>query len=142
MVDITLEKSQLVAPKDKLTTFPSSVNMDNLPFLALIATQATCRTLVHDWPYENRAIYLTELTKLGANVELLDPHRVWITGPTEWKAADMVAPPALRPSVVIMLAMLAAPGESVLRDVYNIERGYQDLPDRLNRLGASISIMR
>jgi UDP-N-acetylglucosamine 1-carboxyvinyltransferase len=138
LVDVTLSESHLTAPKDKLTTFPSAVNMDNLPFMALIATRATGRTLVHDWPYENRAIYLTELTKLGANVELLDPHRVWITGPTEWKPADMVAPPALRPSVVIMLAMLAASGESTLRDVYNIERGYQDLPDRLNSLGADI----
>jgi UDP-N-acetylglucosamine 1-carboxyvinyltransferase len=138
LVDISLQKSRLTAPKDKLTTFPSSVNMDNLPFLALIATKAEGRTLVHDWPYENRAIYLTELTKLGAEVELLDPHRVWITGPTAWRAADMVAPPALRPSVVIMLAMLAAPGESILRDVYNIQRGYQELPGRLNTLGADI----
>jgi UDP-N-acetylglucosamine 1-carboxyvinyltransferase len=138
LVDISLQKSELTAPKDKLTTFPSSVNMDNLPFLALIATKAEGRTLVHDWPYENRAIYLTELTKLGAEVELLDPHRVWITGPTTWKSADMVAPPALRPSVVILLAMLAAPGESILRDVYNIQRGYQDLPKRLNALGADI----
>ncbi|MDR3125878.1 MAG: UDP-N-acetylglucosamine 1-carboxyvinyltransferase [Candidatus Nomurabacteria bacterium] len=138
LVDLSLLESSLTAPKDKLTTFPSSVNMDNLPFLALIAAKAEGRTLVHDWPYENRAIYLTELTKLGAEVELLDPHRVWITGPTRWKAADMVAPPALRPSVVILLAMLAASGESILRDVYNIQRGYQDLPQRLNALGADI----
>jgi UDP-N-acetylglucosamine 1-carboxyvinyltransferase len=138
LIDLSLLKSSLTAPKDKLTTFPSSVNMDNLPFLALIATKAEGRTLVHDWPYENRAIYLTELARLGADVELLDPHRVWITGPTHWRAADIVAPPALRPSVVIMLAMLAAPGESILRDVYNIQRGYQDLPKRLNTLGADI----
>lgn len=138
LIDLTLKKSELIAPKDKLTTFPSSVNMDNLPFLALIATTAKGRTLVHDWPYENRAIYLTELTTLGANVELLDQHRVWVTGPTTWKPANMAAPPALRPSVVIMLAMLAAPGKSILRDVYNIQRGYQDLPDRLNLLGADI----
>jgi UDP-N-acetylglucosamine 1-carboxyvinyltransferase len=138
LIDITLRHSKLHAPEDKLTTFPSSVNMDNLPFLGLIATKARGRTLVHDWPYENRAIYFTELTKLGVRVELLDPHRVWITGPTEWKPADVVAPPALRPSVVVMLAMLAAPGVSTLRDIYNIKRGYEDFAERLNALGANI----
>jgi UDP-N-acetylglucosamine 1-carboxyvinyltransferase len=138
LVDITLSRSCLVAPKDKLTTFPSSVNMDNLPFLGLVATAARGRTLLHDWPYENRAIYLTDLVKLGGRVELLDPHRVYIVGPTKWRAADMVAPPALRPSVVVLLAMLAAPGESILRDVYNIQRGYERFAERLNSLGADI----
>lgn len=138
LADLTLEKSTLTAPKDKLTTFPGAVNMDNLPFLGLIATAAKGRTLLHDWPYENRAIYFTDLSKLGARIDLIDPHRVYISGPTKWKPADMVAPPALRPSVVVMLAMLAAPGESILRDVYNIKRGYEDLAERLNDLGADI----
>ena len=139
LVDVTLLKSKLRAPKDKLHSMPfPGVNMDNLPFLGLIATMAEGRTLVHDWSYENRAVYFTELTKLNANIEMVDPHRVYITGPTHWKAADVVAPPALRPSVVVMLAMLAAPGESVLRDIYSINRGYEDFANRLNALGADI----
>ena len=116
--------------------------MDNLPFMGLIATAAKGRSLVHDWSYENRAIYFTELTKLNANIELVDPHRVYITGPTKWKPADMVAPPALRPSVVVLLAMLAAPGDSILRDVYSINRGYEDFANRLNSLGARIETLR
>lgn len=112
--------------------------MDNLPFMGLIATVAKGRTLVHDWSYENRAIYFTELSKLNATIELVDPHRVYISGPTKWKPADIVAPPALRPSVVILLAMLAAPGTSTLRDVYSINRGYEDIANRLNTLGAEI----
>jgi UDP-N-acetylglucosamine 1-carboxyvinyltransferase len=116
--------------------------MDNLPFLALIATAAHGRTLVHDWSYENRAIYLTELTKLNAKVELLDPHRVYIEGKTKWKPADVVAPPALRPTVVVLLAMLAAPGTSKLRNVYQIDRGYEQLATRLNELGADIKPFR
>ncbi len=139
LVDITLHKSHLVAPKDKIHALPfPGINMDNLPFMGLIATVAKGRTLIHDWSYENRAIYFTELTKLNATVELVDPHRVFITGPTKWKAADIVAPPALRPSVVILLAMLAAPGTSTLRDVYSINRGYEDIANRLNSLGAEI----
>ena len=115
--------------------------MDNLPFLGLIATVAKGRTLVHDWSYENRAIYFTELSKLNAQIELVDPHRVYITGPTKWKSADAVAPPALRPSVVVLLAMLAAPGTSILRDVYSINRGYEELAQRLNSLGAEIEVV-
>jgi UDP-N-acetylglucosamine 1-carboxyvinyltransferase len=99
--------------------------------------------MIHDWVYENRAIYLTELTKVGARVQLLDPHRVMIEGPTQrWRAAEVICPPALRPGVVVLLAMLAAPGTSVLRNVYVINRGYEDLAERLNALGATIETFR
>ena len=122
------------APPDRMT----GINMDNLPFLGLISTVAKGRTLIHDWSYENHAIYFLELSKLNANVEMLDPHRVYITGPTKWKAADVVAPPALRPTVVVLLAMLATPGHSVLRNVYQMDRGYEQLAQRLNSIGADI----
>jgi UDP-N-acetylglucosamine 1-carboxyvinyltransferase len=100
------------------------------------------QTLIHDWVYENRAIHLISLNTLGANVQLLDPHRVMVTGPTHFSAAEMVCPPALRPAVVLLLAMLAAKGTSVMRSVYVINRGYEDLADRLNGLGASIETFR
>ncbi len=143
LVDITTHISTLRAPHDKIHSqaFPA-INMDNLPFMGLIAAAAKGRTLIHDWSYEHRAIYFTELTKLNAGVELLDPHRVYITGATNWKAADIVAPPALRPSVVVLLAMLAAPGTSTLRNIYSIARGYEDLANRLNSLGARIELFR
>ena len=143
LADIIIKHSQLHAPKDKLHSMPfPAINMDNLPLMGLIATVAKGRTLVHDWSYENRAIYFTELSKLGANIELVDPHRVYITGPTKWKPADVISPPALRPSVVIFLAMLAAPGQSTLRDVYSINRGYEDFANRLNSIGADIETLR
>ena len=142
LVDITVKKSKLHAAKDKLHALPfPGINMDNLPFLGLIATAAEGRTLVHDWSYENRAIYFTELSKLNARIELVDPHRVYISGPTKWKSADIIAPSALRPSVVVLIAMLAAPGISTLRDVYNINRGYEDFAERLNSLGAKIETL-
>ena len=71
-------------------------------------------------------------------MQLLDPHRLIVQGPTRWRGREMVSPPALRPAVTIMLAMLAATGTSVLHDVYVINRGYEDLPARLNALGADI----
>jgi UDP-N-acetylglucosamine 1-carboxyvinyltransferase len=139
LVDVTIKPSKLHAPKDKLHPLPfPGINIDNLPFLGLIATVAEGRTLVHDWLYENRAIYFLELNKLNAHVEMLDPHRVYITGPTKWKPSDVIAPPALRPTVVVLLAMLATPGSSVLRNVYQMDRGYEQLATRLNGIGADI----
>lgn len=143
LVDITTKESKLVASVDKIHPLPfPGLNIDNLPFFAIIAATAKGRTLIHDWVYENRAIYLTELSKLNAKVELVDPHRMYVEGPTKWKAAEIVTPPALRPAVVILLAMVAAPGVSVLRNVYSINRGYEDLANRLNTLGAKITIIR
>jgi UDP-N-acetylglucosamine 1-carboxyvinyltransferase len=143
LVDLTTKPSDLKAPLDKIHSMPfPGLNIDNLPFFAVIAGAAKGRTMIHDWVYENRAIYLTELSKLNAKVELLDPHRIYIEGPTKWKAAEVITPPALRPAVVIMLGMLAAPGVSTLRNVYSINRGYEDLANRLNTLGAHITIIR
>ena len=143
LVDITTKPSTLVASVDKIHPMPfPGLNIDNLPFFALIAATAKGRTLIHDWVYENRAIYLTELMKLNAKVELVDPHRIYLEGPTKWRPAEIVTPPALRPAVVILLAMLAAPGVSTLRNVYSINRGYEDLAHRLNSLGAKITVIR
>jgi UDP-N-acetylglucosamine 1-carboxyvinyltransferase len=143
LVDLTTIAGPLVAPADKIHPMPfPGLNIDNLPFFAIIAASATGTTMIHDWVYDNRAIYLTELTKVGVKVQLLDPHRVLITGPTRWRAAEVICPPALRPAVVILVAMLAAPGTSVLRNVYVINRGYEDLALRLNALGATIETFR
>lgn len=140
LVDLTVHVSDLVAPIDKIHPMPfPGLNIDNLPFFGVIAATATGRTLIHDWVFENRAIYTTELAKLNAKVELLDAHRVYVEGPTNWHSAELVAPPALRPAVVVMIAMLAAPGVSILRNIYSISRGYQDFARRLNHLGADIT---
>lgn len=139
LVDLMVHKSELTAPTDKIAPMPfPGLNIDNLPFFAVVAATADGRTLIHDWVFENRAIYITYLENLNARVELLDAHRVYVEGPTSWRPAELVAPPALRPAVVVMIAMLAAPGTSILRNVYSINRGYQDFASRLNKLGAKI----
>ncbi len=141
LVDIKTSASALIALPEKIHSIPyPGINMDNLPFFAVIATQAEGETFIHDWVYENRAIYYTELQKLGANVLLADPHRVYIKGATPLKAADIVTPPALRPAAIILIGMLGAQGTSILRNVYSISRGYEDLADRLNKLGAKILV--
>ncbi|MFP5282593.1 MAG: UDP-N-acetylglucosamine 1-carboxyvinyltransferase, partial [Actinomycetes bacterium] len=143
LADLTVRPSDLRSPIDKIHPMPfPGLNIDNLPFFAVIAATAQGSTVIHDWVYENRAIYLTELNRLGAQVRLLDPHRVIVQGPTRWRGQQVVCPPALRPAVCILLGMLAARGESVLRDVYVINRGYEDLANRLNALGAQIEVFR
>jgi UDP-N-acetylglucosamine 1-carboxyvinyltransferase len=139
LADVRLKKSKLVAPIDKIHPMPfPGLNIDSLPFFSVIAATAKGRTLIHDWVFENRAVYSTELSNLNAKVELLDAHRVFITGPTNWRPAELMAPPALRPAVVVMLAMLAAPGKSILRNTYSIARGYENFARRLVELGADI----
>jgi UDP-N-acetylglucosamine 1-carboxyvinyltransferase len=143
LVDLTTRPSKLHAPIDKIHPMPfPGLNIDNLPFFAVIAATATGQTLIHDWVYENRAIYLTDLNKLGGRVKLLDPHRVMVEGPTHFSGTEMMCPPALRPAVVTLIAMMAAKGTSVLRSVYVINRGYEDLATRLNSLGAQIETFR
>ena len=145
LVDVTIHKhnSSLRAVSDKLhpNVYPAGINADNLPYFVPIAAVAQGRTLIHDWMYENRAIYYTEMTKVGANVELADPHRLYVTGPTKFRAADVVCPPALRPASLLLIGMLAANGLSMLRNVYTINRGYEDLAERLNSLGAQITVI-
>ena len=143
LIDLTVHPSKLTAPIDKIHPMPfPGLNIDNVPFFAALAASAHGSTLIHDWVYDNRAIYLTELTRLGADVKLMDPHRVLVEGPTRWRAAEMMCPPALRPAVVILLAMMATEGTSVLRNVYVINRGYEDLAERLNSVGARIEVFR
>jgi UDP-N-acetylglucosamine 1-carboxyvinyltransferase len=143
LVDIKTLPSRLTALEEKIECRPyPGLNMDNLPFFAIIASQAKGTTLLHDWPYEKRAIYIKDIDKLGADTVLVDPHRLYINGPTKLKSAEVVCPPALRPAAIILIGMLAAEGTSTLRNIYSINRGYEDLVERLNGLGAHITILR
>jgi UDP-N-acetylglucosamine 1-carboxyvinyltransferase len=143
LVDITIYPSTLTAPHDKIHALPfPGINMDNLPFFVPIACVTEGQTLIHDWVYENRAIYFTELNRLGADITLLDPHRALINGPRKLRGAQIVSPPALRPTAIILIAMLAAEGTSLLRNVYSIRRGYADIAERLNSIGAKITVLK
>ncbi|CAN5625596.1 UDP-N-acetylglucosamine 1-carboxyvinyltransferase [soil metagenome] len=144
LADITIHKhnGSLTALVEKIYARPyPGLNIDNLPLFVPIAAVAKGRTLIHDWVYEERALYYTEMRKLNVNVTLADPHRAYIDGPTKFSAADVVCPPALRPAMLLLIGMLAAPGVSVLRNVYSINRGYEGFADRLNSIGAHITVM-
>lgn len=144
LVDLTVEKhnGSLIAPAEKVYGRPfPGVNIDNLPYFVPIAAIAKGRTLIHDWVYEDRALMFTEMKKIGVDLELADPHRIYINGPTKFRPVDLVAPSGIRPAVIILIGMLAAPGTSLLRNVYTINRGYEDLANRLNAIGAKITVL-
>lgn len=142
IVDIEIIPSKLVALPDKVECRPfPGLNIDNLPLFVAILAKAKGRTLIHDWPYENRAVSYLELQKIGANLTLLDPHRVWVEGPTKFTANEAVCPSILRVAVILLLGMMAAPGRSVLRNTYMIERGYENLYETFNRVGADIKVI-
>ncbi len=142
--DITIHKhdGKLKAPVEKLHPLPfPGLLPDNLPFFVPIAAVAKGQTLLHDWMYENRAIYFTELSRLGANVELIDAHRVYVKGATKFSPADITCPPALRPAAILLIGMLAADGTSKLRNIYSIARGYENIAERLNSIGAKVEVL-
>ena len=106
------------------------------PF-GVLATQAEGVTLIHDWMYENRFTYLNELNFMGANTELLDPHRAIIIGPTplygrEVKSLD------IRSGISLVIAGLIAQGETIIYEAEKIDRGYEKIEERLTHLGAEI----
>lgn len=139
LVDITTKPSRLSALEEKIYGRPyPGLNIDNLPFFVVIATVATGETLIHDWAYDGRAIHFMELEKLGANMHLSDPHRVFVKGPVTLKPADLVCPPALRPAAILLIGMLAAEGNSKLRNIYSIKRGYENIAERLQGLKADV----
>jgi len=141
LCDMEIIPSKLFALPDKIHPQPyPGLNIDNLPIFIPILTQAEGQTLVHDWVYEDRLIYAIELKRMGADITLYDPHRILVTGPTELKPAEIICPPALRPSINLLICMLAAKGQSILRNSYPIDRGYENIAERLKTsLGADIT---
>ena len=140
LIDVAVKPSELIAPPEKIAAKPyPGIQLDNLPYFVPVATQAKGETLIHDWAYEGRAHYYTLMGALDARVELLDQHRVLVKGPTTLHGAALDSPPAFRPASILLIGMLAAEGESMLRNIYPISRGYENLHERLASLGAAIT---
>lgn len=110
---------------------------DDTPPLAVLATQAEGETIIYEWMYENRLGYAPELNKMGANTEILDPHRVRIIGKTPLLAADLTCSD-IRMGMALVIAALTASGKSTVSQVHHIDRGYENLHGQLLALGADI----
>jgi len=113
--------------------FPSDLQA---PF-ALLCTQASGTSLVHDWMYEERFRYVHALREMGASIEQPDPHRIKVTGPTPLTGATIKSPD-LRAGITMVVAGLIAEGQTVIEHAEWIDRGYADIEGRLSALGAVI----
>jgi UDP-N-acetylglucosamine 1-carboxyvinyltransferase len=107
------------------------------PFTVL-ATQAHGTSLIHDWMYEGRLYFVDLLSKMGANITVCDPHRALVTGPTPLEHSSLITPD-LRAGAAFVIAALAAEGTSVIEHVELIDRGYINLQERLQSVGANIT---
>jgi UDP-N-acetylglucosamine 1-carboxyvinyltransferase len=127
---------QYTATKLQVGFYPK-LNSDFIPPMSVLATQSAGDTLIYDWLYENRTGYATELNKMGANAEILDPHKVKISGPVKLSPA-VVSSGDLRMGATLVIAALVAEGKSEVLDIYHIDRGYENFEKRLRKLGADI----
>ncbi len=105
--------------------------------MIVLATQAEGVTILHDWMYESRMFFVDKLLSMGAKVEIADPHRVLVYGPTKLRGQSLDTPD-IRAGIALVIAALCANGQSVIEKAELIERGYEDIVERLSLLGANI----
>jgi len=123
---------------DKVQSLPyPGIPTDLQPELGVLATQAKGPTLIHDPLYEGRLKYLEELNKMGANIIFCDPHRAIINGPTQLYGTEI---PSLdiRSGAALIIAGLVAKGQTIINNIYQVDRGYEKIEERLQKLGADI----
>jgi UDP-N-acetylglucosamine 1-carboxyvinyltransferase len=110
---------------------------DLISITLVVATQAAGTILIHEKMFESRMFFVDKLIAMGARIVLCDPHRAVVTGPARLSGADLVSPD-VRAGMAMLIAAFAAQGKSRIQNVYQIERGYEDLSRRLQSLGARI----
>ncbi len=110
---------------------------DLTSIMTVVATQVEGTVLIHEKMFESRMFFVDKLIGMGARITLCDPHRAVVTGPSVLQGSELVSPD-VRAGMAMVIAALCARGESVIRNVYQIERGYENLAARLQGLGAHI----
>lgn len=110
----------------------------DLTSIALVtATQCTGTVVVHEKMFESRMFFTDKLVAMGAQIILCDPHRAVVVGPSALRGQPLESPD-IRAGMALLIAALAAEGESRIQNIGQIERGYQTIDDRLRALGARI----
>jgi UDP-N-acetylglucosamine 1-carboxyvinyltransferase len=109
-----------------------------LSIILTVATQVEGTILIHEKMFESRMFFVDKLIGMGAKIVLCDPHRAVISGPSPLSASSLVSPD-VRAGMAMVIAALAADGVSTIQNIYQIERGYEDLVGKLNSLGARIT---
>jgi len=111
---------------------------DLTSIITVIATQVEGTVLVHEKMFESRMFFVDKLIGMGARIVLCDPHRAVVSGPAKLNGSTLVSPD-VRAGMAMVIAAMCAKGRSTIHNVYQIERGYEHLTERLTRLGARIT---
>ena len=112
---------------------------DLTSIMTVIATQVEGTVLIHEKMFESRMFFVDKLIGMGARITLCDPHRAVISGPSALHGSELVSPD-VRAGMAMVLAACCARGESIIRNVYQIERGYEHLVERLQAIGVKIKV--
>ena len=135
--EILIKKSSnFKATKIQVLPYPGFPT-DLQPQTSVLLTQAEGKSLIHDPLYENRFSHLHELRKMGADIEITDPHRALIFGKTDL-IGEKINGSDIRSGAALILAGLTAKGETTVNNVYQIERGHEKIEEKLKKLGAQI----
>lgn len=110
---------------------------DLTSIMTVVATQVEGTILIHEKMFESRMFFVDKLIGMGAGIILCDPHRAVVSGPSRLRGDKLVSPD-VRAGMAMVIAALCAQGQSEIHNVYQIERGYEDIVNRLNSLGARI----
>ena len=110
---------------------------DLLPLITPVLTQAEGKSLIHDPLYENRLNFVHQLRKMGANIEIVDPHRAFIFGKSPLQGVTIESWD-IRAGAALVIAALMAEGKTIVENIGQIDRGYEKIEERLQRLGADI----
>ena len=123
-------------PEIKTNIWPAFPT-DLMSIAIAIATQAKGSVLFHDWMYPSRMFFIDKLVSMGAQIVLCDPHRCIVTGPTRL-SGEKVESPDIRAGMALLSAALCAQGQSVIRNIGQIDRGYESIEQKLQALGADV----
>ena len=111
---------------------------DLMSIAIVVATQSQGSVLFHDWMYPSRMFFIDKLVNMGAHIVLCDPHRCIVQGPTTLYGENLESPD-IRAGMALVLSALAADGQSVIRNIGQVDRGYERVDEKLRKLGANIT---
>lgn len=123
-------------PKLKTNIWPGFPT-DLMSAMIVLATQSRGISLLHDWMYETRMFFVDKLISMGANITIADPHRVVVYGPTKLRGRNLESPD-IRAGMALVLAALTASGESIINRAELIDRGYENVVEKISSLGGEV----
>ena len=132
-----ITNSKLKAVEKVITGVWPGFPTDLMAPMIVLATQSEGVTILHDWMYESRMFFVDKILSMGAKVEIADPHRVFVYGPTKLHGQRLDTPD-IRAGIALVIAALSANGKSIINNAELIERGYENIVERLSALGADI----